>query len=140
MLLWLQFVTLSYKFVIMQDIIVDNIRKIRELKNISREYMASKLHISETQYGKIERNETDITIKRIIEIADILEVPYSKIFELNMNQILNNTLGNNAIIQGANAHNNQAINSNDLMIHITKLLDIVMENQQLILSFLKEKK
>lgn len=51
-----------------------NIRKIRELRNIKQEYIAQKLKLSLTSYGKIERDETDLGINRLENIANILGV------------------------------------------------------------------
>ena len=51
-----------------------NIRKIRELRNIKQEYIAHKLKLSLTSYGKIERDETDSGINRLEDIASILGV------------------------------------------------------------------
>ncbi len=50
------------------------IRKIRELKNLKQEHVAEKLGISVTAYGKIERDETDISIERLDQIAKVLEI------------------------------------------------------------------
>ena len=50
------------------------IRKIRELKNLKQEHVAEKLGISITAYGKIERDETDISIERLDQIAKVLEI------------------------------------------------------------------
>jgi transcriptional regulator with XRE-family HTH domain len=51
-----------------------NIRKIRELRNIKQEYIANKLKLSLTSYGKIERDETDLGFNRLENIANILGV------------------------------------------------------------------
>ncbi|MEJ7693837.1 helix-turn-helix transcriptional regulator [Daejeonella sp.] len=59
----------------MKDItIVDEIRRQRQRKGISQEAMAFDLSISQAAYSKIERGETELTISRIYEIADILEI------------------------------------------------------------------
>lgn len=50
----------------------NKIRKLRELKNFSQEFMADKLGISQAQFSKIERDESDINISRLSEIATIL--------------------------------------------------------------------
>ena len=50
------------------------IRQKRAIKGYSQEYMAFQLNISQNAYSKIERQETEITVKRIYEIAEILEV------------------------------------------------------------------
>lgn len=50
-----------------------NIRKIRELNELNQESVANMLGISAIAYGRIERNETDITLKRIAQIAEALK-------------------------------------------------------------------
>lgn len=51
-----------------------NIRKIREYRNYTQEYLAAKLRISQNAYSKIELGHTKITIDRLFRIAGILEV------------------------------------------------------------------
>ena len=54
--------------------IVSNIRKIREFRNYTQDYLAAKLQISQNAYSKIELGYSSITINRLIEIAELLEV------------------------------------------------------------------
>ncbi|WP_345949520.1 MULTISPECIES: helix-turn-helix transcriptional regulator [unclassified Mucilaginibacter] len=56
-----------------------NIRKIREFRNYTQEYLALKLDISQNAYSKIELGYTKITLERLYQIAQILEVD---LFEL----------------------------------------------------------
>jgi transcriptional regulator with XRE-family HTH domain len=49
-----------------------NIRKQREAKNYTQEYLAAKLKISQNAYSKIELGYTKITLERLFQIADIL--------------------------------------------------------------------
>ena len=51
-----------------------NIKKIRELKNLTRDFVAAELEMSTSGYGKIERGEIDLTISRVVQIAKILSV------------------------------------------------------------------
>ncbi len=55
-------------------IIHANIKEIRQRKNFSQAYMAEKMNIALLNYGKIERGVTELSVKRLYEIADILEV------------------------------------------------------------------
>jgi transcriptional regulator with XRE-family HTH domain len=56
----------------------EKIRLQRLTKNFSQEYMAFMLNISQAAYSKIERGETVLTLPRIYEIAEILQVsPFS---------------------------------------------------------------
>jgi len=52
----------------------EKIRIQRLTRNYSQEYMAWSLNISQAAYSNIERGETDITVTRIFEIAEILEI------------------------------------------------------------------
>ncbi|RVT99743.1 XRE family transcriptional regulator [Mucilaginibacter limnophilus] len=57
-----------------QKTIGELIRVQRAIKGYSQEYMAFQLEISQPAYSKIERNESDITVTRVFEIAEILEI------------------------------------------------------------------
>ena len=60
------------------DTIGNKIRIQRLIKNYSQEYMAFMLDISQPAYSKIERDETDLSLRRVYEIAEILEInPFS---------------------------------------------------------------
>ncbi len=50
------------------------IKFIREEKRLTQESVAKKLGISQTAYSKIESNQTQITIDRLKEIANVLEI------------------------------------------------------------------
>jgi transcriptional regulator with XRE-family HTH domain len=54
--------------------IVANIRKIREFRNYTQDYLAAKLNISQNAYSKIELGYSSITLHRLIEISEILEI------------------------------------------------------------------
>ncbi|MBS7566023.1 helix-turn-helix transcriptional regulator [Mucilaginibacter sp. Bleaf8] len=51
-----------------------NIRKVREYRNYTQEYLAMKLDISQNAYSKIELGYTKITLERVFQIASILDV------------------------------------------------------------------
>jgi transcriptional regulator with XRE-family HTH domain len=50
------------------------IRKYREMRNYSQEYVAGKMGISQNAYSKIENNITQLTVNHIKQISAILEV------------------------------------------------------------------
>lgn len=76
----------------------DNIKKFRELKNMTREQLASELGLSVSGYSKIERGEIDLTVSRVQEIAQILEVDVSQILNFDATQVFN--ISNNQLVQG----------------------------------------
>lgn len=55
--------------------LAEKIRSNRLTKNYSQEYMANELQISQNAYSKLERGETEFSVKRLYEIAFILEMP-----------------------------------------------------------------
>ncbi len=50
------------------------IRKFREMRNYSQEYVAGKMGISQNAYSKIENNITQLTVSHVRQISAILEV------------------------------------------------------------------
>lgn len=73
------------------------IKQIRELKNITQEFMATQMGLSTRAYSKIETGETQLTINRLNEIGEILEVPPMEILGFSDKIIFNikNSTGNN---------------------------------------------
>lgn len=61
--------------------VLDNIRKIRELKDLSREWVAHEMGMSLSGYSKLERGEVDWTLTKLGQIAAILEVPVAQLFD-----------------------------------------------------------
>jgi transcriptional regulator with XRE-family HTH domain len=57
-----------------KKVIGTRIRKLRESKDYTQENMAVELDITAGAYAKIERGETDPSITRLIQIAQILQV------------------------------------------------------------------
>jgi len=65
--------------------LLENIKKIRESKGYSQEYMAKKLGIATVNYGKIERGITHMTIEKLRSISDILEKNITYMLENSIN-------------------------------------------------------
>ena len=50
------------------------IRKLRELRNYTQEYMALNLNVTQTAYCKMEKEESRLSIERLKKIADVLDI------------------------------------------------------------------
>jgi transcriptional regulator with XRE-family HTH domain len=74
-----------------------NIRKFRELKNITREQMASDLELSASGYSKIERGEIELSLSRLFQIAEALEVDIAQILNFDVQNIFHIT-GNKSVL------------------------------------------
>ena len=68
---------------------IGNIKKFRELKEITREQMASDLGLSVSGYAKLERGEIEVTLNRLADIATVLDVEISQLLSINLRNIFN---------------------------------------------------
>ncbi len=66
------------------------IRKMRELKGFSQDYMALKLKMSQNNYSKLELGKSKVDINQLERISEILEVDLIKLIEFDENIIFNN--------------------------------------------------
>jgi transcriptional regulator with XRE-family HTH domain len=71
-----------------------NLRKIRELKNLSQEYLARELDISKRAYSMIENGETPLTTERLELICEILEIKPYEAFMFDSEDVLKNSVAN----------------------------------------------
>jgi transcriptional regulator with XRE-family HTH domain len=71
------------------------IKRIRELRNFTQEYLASRLNITQESYSKIEANKTNVSTQRLEQIAKILEVNIVDLMTFDDKFVFNNF--NNAV-------------------------------------------
>ncbi len=75
----------------------EKIRKVRELKNLSQEDMADKLHMTANNYAKLERGEIKMHIDMLEHIANIFNMEASDLLSLDKKGfvcIIDNNIGN----------------------------------------------
>ena len=58
-----------------------NVRKYRQLANISQEKLSEILEVNSKFIGHVERFERFISLKKLIEIAEYFKVPVKNFFE-----------------------------------------------------------
>jgi len=68
-----------------------NIKRIREQKGYSQEFMASQLNISQPSYARIESQEIKLSIERLQKIATILETDILTFLDSSKINIQNQT-------------------------------------------------
>jgi transcriptional regulator with XRE-family HTH domain len=66
------------------------IKQIRELKNLSQDFLAGELGLSTRAYSKIESGETQLTVNRLNQIADLLAIDPIELLGFNEKQVFNN--------------------------------------------------
>ena len=102
--------------------IYENIKKFRELKNISRQQMASELELSLRGYSKLERGEIDVSLSRMTQIAKLLGVELSQLLNFDSSQIFN--LNNNQLVQGTGTKANTVhYHSDEYLVKYVKVLE-----------------
>ena len=67
-----------------------NIRKFREKKGFSQEYVAERLGINQSTYGKLEKDISNITLDRLFKIAEVLEEDITTLLDIGKKNIINN--------------------------------------------------
>lgn len=112
-----------------------NIRRIREQKGFSQEYLADRLDISQASYARLENEETKITVDRLLKIAEILETEIIDFFNATKSgiQTQNNYDGSygNGYIQ------NLTIENKDMMQKVIDLYEIRLKEKDEQIAFLK---
>ena len=66
------------------------IKQIRELKNLTQDYVASQLQLTTRAYSKIESGETQLTINRLNEISSVLGIEPLEVLGFDDKQVFNN--------------------------------------------------
>jgi len=77
--------------------IQEKIKNIRELKNLTQEYIAEKLGITQAAYSKIESGTTKISYDKLLHISNILGVEIQELLNFDGQSLfsMNNIKGNN---------------------------------------------
>lgn len=69
----------------------NKIRKIRELKGFTQDYMATQLEISQRAYSKLEKEEIKLDWQRIEKISHILEIEPIDLVSFDDNLVFHNS-------------------------------------------------
>ena len=72
------------------------IRMIREARNYTQEHMAEVLKISQRAYSSLENGQTQLTVDRLFEVAEALQVNIGEIVGYENQFVYNNNFNNNA--------------------------------------------
>jgi len=77
------------------------IKKLRELRNLTQEHMASSLGLSQSAYSRMELGETEITFSKLEKISEQLGMKPEEIIAFNESMVfnvMNNQTGNGLVI------------------------------------------
>lgn len=65
----------------MKEKLAERIRLCREPKGLSQQNVADELGITVAAYSNIERGITDVAVSRVFQIAEIFDVPATRLIE-----------------------------------------------------------
>lgn len=69
------------------NIIGQRIKKLREEKGITQETMAQQLDVTQSNYGRLEKDDRRLNVVKLLKIVRILNVNISYIFNEVINEI-----------------------------------------------------
>lgn len=102
------------------------IKNIRELRNLTQEYIASQLNISLRAYSKIESGETQLTIKRLNEISEILKISPIELLSFDERNIFQSFAGANKSVV--------PLSSEDVVGQLKEIIFFLKEQNNTLLS------
>lgn len=111
------------------------IRKLREKKGFSQDFVAEKLGINQSTYGKLERDISNITLDRLFKIADVLEEDVTTLLDIGKNNIFTNHINQgNGYVETINNDYNMMLA--ELKLSYEKMLTVKDEQVELLRSML----
>jgi transcriptional regulator with XRE-family HTH domain len=66
-----------------------NIERLRQLKKKTPKQMAAQLGITEVAYRNIERGIAELSLNKIFQIAEVLELSYTQILDMDGSLVVN---------------------------------------------------
>jgi len=72
------------------------IRKIREEQGVKQENIADEMGITQSSYGRLEKNDNRLTANKLIKISAILNVSISMLFGEKATNVIHENQGDNA--------------------------------------------
>ena len=112
------------------------IKRLRELRNYTQEYIATQIGITQESYSKIEANKTNLSTQRLEQIASILEVNTADLINFD-DKIIFNTYNNTLT---SHEHSNQNANQGIITIQSEREKDLyerIIEQQKQEIASLK---
>lgn len=77
------------------------------MRNYTQEYMAEVLKISQRAYSSLENGQTQLTVDRLVDVAEALQVNIGEIIGHDNQYVYNNNFNNNATQNKGNLVFNQ---------------------------------
>jgi transcriptional regulator with XRE-family HTH domain len=114
------------------------IKHIRELKNLTREFVADELGIDTRTYSYIESGKSSITVKRLFEICTIFNCSIEELLSFSSGNIFNFNVKQEKGNQGNNINYQEIKNEKDLYQSLVKAKDELIEKLKEEINLLKK--
>ncbi|PWA06565.1 helix-turn-helix domain-containing protein [Flavobacterium psychrotolerans] len=112
------------------------IRKLREKKNISQENMALELNITQSNYGRLEKDDKRLTATKLLKISEILEVSVSFLFNEQVQEVIYQP--NDELLSSYNAEKHFQTNK-EVMTKLIEQYELRLKEKDQIILLLKQK-
>jgi transcriptional regulator with XRE-family HTH domain len=103
----------------------DKIRHFRTEKGFKQEYVADRIGMKQQEYSKMERGEKSVTVEKLQQIAQVLEVELMKIIEYGDGPVFN------SINQNGGSANNYHHHESGEIDKLEKINALLTENIKL---------
>lgn len=112
-----------------------NIRKVRELNDFNQETVAKMLGMSAVAYGRIERNESDISLKRIDQIAKVLNTDIETLLNFDSKKHVVQMENNKGVIYTSINYGTVDTGGENLLETIANLNKTIVKLNNIVLKF-----
>ncbi|TAE01661.1 MAG: XRE family transcriptional regulator [Bacteroidetes bacterium] len=107
------------------------IKKVRELRNFTQEYMAEKLEMSQAGYSKIEQGAVDVPYSRLEQIAKTLNIKIEEIITFDEKRLITSQLNNHSNITNSYIFNDKLVLEVIQKNYEDRIADLKKENERL---------
>jgi len=94
----------------------EKIKKVREFRNYTQDYVAQQLKMTQAEYSRIERNEMDISFSRLENIAKILDVNTADLIKYDEQSMFTNYISNSSMF----TTNGYVLNDKEVLTELKK--------------------
>jgi transcriptional regulator with XRE-family HTH domain len=107
----------------------EKIKKLREFRNLTQEHLAKILDMTQAGYSRIERDEVDLNLNRLEQIAKVLNVSIEDVLGFDTNKLSFNTNANDHCIVYQNQ--NQGLIERERQQYESRITDLQKEIDRL---------
>ncbi|PKP47463.1 MAG: XRE family transcriptional regulator [Bacteroidetes bacterium HGW-Bacteroidetes-11] len=100
------------------------IRKVRELRNFTQDFMAKGLGITQEAYSRLESGQTRIDVNRMEKIANILDIDPISLMNFDVSFFFNNRNQNQA---GKIVNNHHSLANEERKIYLDRIANLEKE-------------